>query len=361
MARLLVLNNYPLDTVWQEVREGKTPDHLLFGINHLAALGHKIELLPYEDTSALARLSQWLVRARFPVPMGDLSQQLKALRRLRSCDLVYAPCQTQTQLLGYFRRWGWIRRPIVALAHHPMDLGRMANLRRPLLRSSIQGHDAFPALSKPVADEINRLTAPVQKSCPLPWGPDKTYYPPSEYPGEGVICAGRTARDWVTLGQAATQANTRTLLICTIPSKCPEFDRFGKNVAVNLQPASGWMAYPELCRHYATARVHAIPLRATHSIAGLSSLVDAMGMGKPMVMTRLPLFDFDLEKWGVGRWVAPGDVQGWREALQWFDTHPEEATAMGKRARQIVDEGFNSMTFASQLNAIFLRHLDRQR
>lgn len=176
-----------------------------------------------------------------------------------------------------------------------------------------------------------------------------------------MICAGRTARDLVTLGQAATATGSQILIICTADSKRLEFAGFGKNVTVNLQPTSGWMSYPELCRHYATARVQAIPLNATHSIAGLSSLVDALGMGKPVIMTRLPLFDFDLEKWGVGRWVAPGDVKGWSEALRWFDTHPEEAIVMGKRARQIVEEGFNSATFSQQINAIFVKILDQQR
>ena len=82
-------------------------------------------------------------------------------------------------------------------------------------------------------------------------------------------------------------------------------------------------------------------------------------MGKPVIMTRNPYVDIDIEKEGIGRWVDPGDVDGWREAIQWFADHEEEARAMGERARMLVDNGLNSSTFADQIMDIFDRILKR--
>jgi hypothetical protein len=84
----------------------------------------------------------------FPVPLGDLDQQWSALRQLNEFDLIYAPSQTQTQLLSYLRGCGLLKVPIVCLAHHPLERGRLARLRKPFTKLSIKGTDAFPLLAK---------------------------------------------------------------------------------------------------------------------------------------------------------------------------------------------------------------------
>jgi glycosyltransferase involved in cell wall biosynthesis len=93
-------------------------------------------------------------------------------------------------------------------------------------------------------------------------------------------------------------------------------------------------------------------LTSGSSLAGLTSLTDALGCGKPVIMTRHPLIDIDLEKEGIGRWVNPGDVTGWIDALCWFRDNPGEAAAMGNRALQLARERFNSKRFAEQIAGI---------
>jgi glycosyltransferase involved in cell wall biosynthesis len=109
------------------------------------------------------------------------------------------------------------------------------------------------------------------------------------------------------------------------------------------------MNYQELLR----ACVLAIPLVANTSLAGLTSLMDALGTGKLVIMTRHPLIDIDIEKEGIGKWVEPGDIEGWTRALSFFHRHPEESQAMGLRARALVDNGLNSSSFADQVMDLF--------
>ena len=350
MPRLLVFNNYPLDTLWAEVSRGEAPDHLLFGVNHFAAAGWEVDLLPVAEHGWWQQVNQLLARARFPVPLGDLQQQSHALRRVNDCDLIYAPCQTQTHGLSYLRAIGLVKRPIVSLAHHPMNRGRNAWLRDPFLRWQLHGTDAFPSLSLRVAAQINDV-APA-KSEAIPWGPDATFYRAADSVGHGVLAVGRTGRDFTTFGLGASATGVRTTIVCLQRDVAPEFARFGTNVAVRPQPDRGWMSYPALLREYASARALAIPLYRQDSVAGLSSLADALGMGKAVLMTRHPLVDLDIEREGVGRWIEPGDVDGWRDAITWIDAHPDEARAMGARARRLVAAGFNSATFAQRLLAI---------
>jgi hypothetical protein len=353
MPRLLVLNNYPLDTLLAEAGRRETPDHLLFGMNFFAEAGWKSSLLPVDALGGWRRLNRVLQRVKFPVPLGDLQQQRDAWRHLNECDLIFAACQTQTQALSYLRAVGLVRPPIVCLAHHPLDRGRLARLRAPFLRWQLAGVDAFPSLSAAVAGQINAI-APGRSEA-IPWGPDATFYPPAVEPGHGILAVGRTGRDFATFGLGATATRAPVKIICPAHCVSPDFQRFGPNVEVNIQPNADWMRYPQLVEHYAGARALAIPHYGQESMVGLSSLMDALGMGKPVIMTRHPLVDVDIEKEGFGRWIEPGDIAGWRDAVAWFDQNPDAAVAMGRRARRMVAEGLDSRNFAKKILSIFAK------
>lgn len=351
MPRLLVLNNYPLDTLWEAVKRCEAPDQLLFGINHFAAAGWTPTLLPVGEQGLWQGVNRMLERSRFPVPFGDLQQQRAACRHLNECDVIYAASQSQTNTLSYLRALGLVRRPVVLVAHHPVNRGRLTALREPFLRWQLRGTDRVASLSAGVAHRINTLAR--GKAIAVPLGADVTFYKPSVEPGRGVLAVGRTGRDFITFGRAATAVNAPAKIICLSRDVTPEFARFGANVEIDRQPDTGWMKYPELVRHYAAARVLAIPHFGQESIVGLSSFTDALGMGKPVIMTRHPLLDVDIEQEGIGRWVDPGDVAAWREAIAWFDAHPDEAWAMGQRARLLAENRLNSAHFAKRMLAIF--------
>ena len=355
MPRVLVLNNYSFERVWDDVRHGLKPDHHLYGLNYFAERGYQVELVPFRRSRRATPLQKISRRLPTLVPMGDLEQQRQALRLLRRGDLIYAPCQSQTRFLCYLRALGFLRAPIINVAHHPLQRGRLQKLRDPFDKLFVRGSAAFPALGAVVAAQINALSASgvTGKSRALTWGPDAGFYPAQPQRGQGIVAAGRTGRDFETLGKAASQTQAPLHIICPQSEVSPAFASFSANVKITADVEQEHMKYPELLQLYARARALAIPLFATTSLAGLTSLVDALGMGKPVIMTRNALVDLDIEAHGIGRWVDAGDVEGWRAALQWFEENEEEAFAMGQRARALVDNGYNSATFAGQIMDIF--------
>ncbi len=346
MTRILVLNNYPFEDVWQEVRRGEKPDHHLYGINHFHRRGYEVEVVPFRSSSSLQALDNRLRRS--PLPLGSLEQQSWTLRQMKAGDLLYAPCQTQTNVLSLARRLHMIKTPMLCIAHHPFDAGRLIRLRQFYFQQVVRGTDAYPALSEGVA---KMLTAVGARSVALRWGPDATYYRPTYEVGEVAVAAGRTGRDFATFARAAVQSGVPAEIICLRPDALALSP--GPNLQLNIQPEKGYMNYLELMSIFSRARVLAIPLVKNTSLAGLTSLMDALGMGKPVIMTRHPLIDIDIEKEGIGIWVEAGDVDGWSRALQFFYTHPEEAKAMGLRARALVDNGLNSTSFADQVMDLF--------
>ncbi len=352
--RILVLNNYSFDQVWGEIKRGEKPDHHLYGINYFESFDYEVIVIPFHSSHWLSAMNRWLQRVRFPIPLGDLDQQWSCLRYLRRGDIIYSPCQTQTHLLCYLKALRLLRVPIINLAHHPSGIGRLERFRKPFMKLFIRGTDEFPALSQKVAEEINALVGKA-KSAPVLWGPDEDYYPSTSPLGSGVVAAGRTGRDFLTFGRAASQTSSQAQIICLKGDMRPEFQEFGPNVQVIAEPDDDHMKYPDLIEIYARARVLAIPLTSTASLAGLTSLMDALGMGKPVIMTRHPLIDIDIESEGIGKWVEIGDTKGWRDAIQFFEDHEDAAREMGIRARELVEKGFNSASFARQIKELLER------
>lgn len=351
-SRILVLNNYSFERVWEEVKAGDKPDHHLFGLNYFADAGYEIELAPFHSHSPAQRIQTLLKRCRFPISTGSLGQEAVAWRRRKQVDLIYAPCQTETQLLGYMRHFGLFRVPIVCLAHHPFEKGRLTFLRRPFVRANFCGTDRYPSLSAAVAQEINRL-AGKNISEVIPWGPQKNYFATTPGPGHGAVAAGRTGRDFETFGQAATLTGTPAHIICLESTVTPAFAGFGANVTVEAHPDLKPLGYRAMMAALASARVLAVPMFAGPNLAGLTSLTDALALGKPVIMTRNANIDLDIEKLRIGRWVDAGDRSGWSEALRWFDSNPVEALNMGQRARVLVDDGLNSAQFAARMMQLF--------
>lgn len=95
-----------------------------------------------------------------------------------------------------------------------------------------------------------------------------------------------------------------------------------------------------------------IPLRKEdiNYCLGLTSVVEAMAMGKPIISTRNPYSPVDIEKEGIGFFVD--DEQSWINAINYIYNNPEAAKEMGQRARKLAEEKFNISKCAEQIDRI---------
>jgi glycosyltransferase involved in cell wall biosynthesis len=298
--------------------------------------------------------------ARLPVPLGSVDHQLRALERLDEIDLIYSPADLKTHLLYLARAAGLCRVPIVSLAHHPLRKGRAQWLREPWLRAVLKGagESSIATLSQAVAAEINAI-AKTRTARPLAWGPDASFYRPAEYPGNGVVAIGRTGRDFVTLARAARITGTPL----TIVSWAVYLDPIRAELdAPNIETVGLTEMLPlsDLLTRFSRARAIAVPLLAGASLSGLTGVMDALGAGKPILVTRKATLDLDVDRLGIGYAIDVGDIDGWAKALRSVDSDPRKSTEMGQRARALVDSGMNSERFAVGLGEIIQGSLDRR-
>jgi glycosyltransferase involved in cell wall biosynthesis len=191
------------------------------------------------------------------------------------------------------------------------------------------------------------------------------FYGPWTPPGAGVIATGRTGRDFKTFALAAAcSSSSATIIGLRGQLDDPAFR--GKEClrvieAPNEEPVPGerrgWLKYPELCSHMRSHAAIAIPLFAQSSLAGVTSLMDALGLGRAILMTRNVHVDVDIEAERIGFWLEPGDVRGWADRLKWIAANPVEVAEMGERARRLAEQRLNSAAFAHGLTRIFERAL----
>ena len=87
---------------------------------------------------------------------------------------------------------------------------------------------------------------------------------------------------------------------------------------------------------------------------GMTSLQDVVSFGKPLIMTRNPCLNLDVEKAGIGYCVDMYEVKGWKEKLKILKENKDIWLEMSNNSQLTFKEKFNSNIFAAQLENVLL-------
>jgi glycosyltransferase involved in cell wall biosynthesis len=345
-VKVLYFNNLPTEVLWREWQDGVSPEHQLWGVPGMQRLGLKVDVLPYEGFRWLKNLS-----ARLKL-LGDLDQQIRVLRVASQYDVIFCGCQHDALLLGLLRFLRILRTPVVVTMHHMVH---PVFRSRSMFNALFGSISSFVCLHRRVANELmSRFDVPTHRVEVIEWGGDASFYANvAPFDGgsladqpNGVVAAGRTFRDYEVLIRAVRDTAIPLRIFCT--QDVYPTERLSDNIAVHAQ--SGLSTLKALLSHYQGAAVIAIPMvHLPDKLIGLTSLLDAMAMGKPVVMTRNAHIDIDIEGEGIGLWVEPGDAEGWTRCLTYLLSHPDESRAMGQRALALVQGKYHIDRFSTQL------------
>jgi len=112
----------------------------------------------------------------------------------------------------------------------------------------------------------------------------------------------------------------------------------------------GRIPFDDVPQYLEAADVVAVPQRDTPDTWGQvpAKLFDAMALGRPLVSTRVSMIPEAIE--GCGLLAPPGDVPALAHAIGHLLDHPEEAAALGRRARERAVERYS---FASARAVLF--------
>jgi hypothetical protein len=324
--RILLTSNYSLDEIEHHCAAGEWPRHHLWGMDALRAAGHEVTILPRCERALLRRLSR---AARFQ--LGDLAKESTVPRLVREqeIDLVVCAEMGSMRAFGLLRGWHLLRTPLVGLLHPGPPSSTPA-------RWSVQGFDRVLCLS----EEIRRRVPTARRHTPpgrIRWGPDLGFAGYRAGPGTHIVSNGRTHRDNALLARAASTVGAPLLLDGAEPG--------GAVARMGPRPMADVLADAR------RALAVAIPLTRADGCFGITEVNDALALGKPLLMTRNPFVDVDIEAIGCGRWIEVGDGNGWVREIEALLADPQRAQEMGDRGRAHAAQHWNYERFSEELVA----------
>lgn len=163
------------------------------------------------------------------------------------------------------------------------------------------------------------------------------FSPVQEDPGNYILAVGQEQRDYKTLVQAVAGTDINVLIVKSSPWS---YNHTHFKLTDNVTVLSN-LAYLELRQLYAGARLVVVPLYNVDYAAGVNTVLEAMAMAKPVIVTQsLGISDYIIDS-ETGCYVPSQDVQVLRHSILNLWQSCKERDRLGTNARQAVETSMN--------------------
>ncbi len=166
---------------------------------------------------------------------------------------------------------------------------------------------------------------------------DHRFYSPEVAEGAAYICsAGLEWRDYPTLIEAVTGMDIEVRLAAASPWSKHRNETEDRVLPPNVSARR--CSYHELRDLYAGSRLVVVPLYENDFQAGVTTILEAMAMGKAVIATRTTGQGDVITHGENGLYVPPSDAQALRAAIKSLLESPQEAERLGAAARKTIEE-----------------------
>lgn len=335
---------------------GAPERYRLFGLDELEAHGAQIRHnLERPRPPLWARLaSRALNRILYGVGGygGDFASILGSLRAVNDADVVFSTVDTVGIPLVLLKRARLVRTPVVYTAIGlPERLVQLRGRRMArLYRSALNGCRSLVSYAESEAaqlrDWLGNGGPPVVF---VPFGVDTNAFAPADVAVDtDVVSIGADPRrDFgLLLGFAERHPELRVRIVASA-EHARTLGRLPQNVTAETD-----IPLEEVRARLAAASVVALPVRDNSYSGATTTLLQALAMGKPVVVSRTDAIasGYSLEDGVNCRLVEPGDGGALERAVLEMLTGADAAAAIGIRARQTVER---SLTWERYTNALW--------
>lgn len=335
MMKVYFYHTQDLNMIQKKWKEGRFPGHFLYGATHLPQYG--IEVIMHKHKA---------INSRFQL-------MLYVTRKILTCrehfDAIYATHFNGLELLITLRALHLYRKPIIIWHHQPI-VKSDSGMREMFARLFYKGIDHMFFFSEHLIEEsLKSEKANEERMQVCHWGADLDNYDRimaenADVEPHGYISTGKEKRDMPTLIRAFS-ATGQELSIFVAYNACGDNYleilndlRPSSNVQVNFIKG---LIPNELALKVWQSKCVVICCQETNYTVGLTTLVEALALGKPVICTRNTAFPIDIDKEGIGISVSYYDSVGWEKAIRHMTANPEEAEEMGKKARKLAEKLYN--------------------
>jgi glycosyltransferase involved in cell wall biosynthesis len=317
---------------------GLRPDASPYGLDRLGTHGFAVRegRLPEPASRLTARLDR-MARHR-----GGGLEWWSGLRAGRPADTDVVLCWDERTGLPALARHGDV--PVATgVIWLPETWSRWHGAARHLLARAAAVWALSPAQLPELRDQWGVAASRLHH---LPFGIDEQFWSPlprdSDAPAVVLGVGNDRHRDHDLLVRAVAGLPARLSLVTALPVTVPP--EVGERLtAVN---------HAELRQRYAEADVVAVLLQPNRHVSGVTSVLEAQAMGRPVVVTDTPGMRDYVRPGLTAVLVPPGDADAARDAIAGLLADSDRADAMGRAGREFVVEHATSAAMVERLAGI---------
>lgn len=198
---------------------------------------------------------------------------------------------------------------------------------------------------------IDRFGVSPDRILLLKRGVDQLFWRPRAVNSDMICSVGMEARDYPTLVEAL-----RYLRIpCHIAAGASRGDIFKTVERLHdIRDIPDWVTIGpknsmDLRSLYARSRFVVVSLIPTDSDNGLTTILESMSMGKPVICTRTEGQTDVIQEGVTGLYVPLGDPLAMREAIKSLWNDPDRCKEMGRAARAYIEKHHNMEQFVAAI------------
>ncbi|MDQ2798572.1 MAG: glycosyltransferase family 4 protein [Armatimonadota bacterium] len=297
-------------------------------------LDSQVDVLDY---AAAERETSPAVRLARKVGGRDAALALMAFQRHKDYDAIFSNGENVAIPLALLLRTVRRRPGHVAIGH------RLSTGKKRLfftLFGAQRGLDTIFTYAQWQRDFAeDSLLIPAENLELIPFHADDRFYRPLTQPVDSnqICAAGLEWRDYPTLIEAVgALPEIQVKLAAASPWSKHSDETQGRTLPPNVQARR--YEYGELRDLYAQSSFVVVPLRETDFQAGVTTILEAMAMGKAVIATRTTGQTDVIVDGENGLTVPPGDVEAWREAITRLRSDAPLRARLGRNARRWVEE-----------------------
>lgn len=308
---------------------GNSPSHHQFGTSELIETGEfEVDYILVAPTNHNNKVMKLLSL----VPIW-----LNLCRKAKKYDIVYGAADFTVDFLGILKKLGLFKPTLIGIFHHPPFP----------LRLKVECFDNILFLSHYAYEEMKVMfPGKAQQMKFMQWGPDFRFYqkwaPTLNFEKEQektvFISNGKTRRDHDILVEVAEATANHTIIVCDKQSIPDKYNESNSYTEIFFQDRPDDTKMVQLLNGCSVLVIPLPPTPQRLGPIGLTSLVDAMALGMPVITADNSVFADIVEKNQLGFVYKAGDANSLAQAMNQFKKHPE----------LIVNYGKNSWEFGKQ-------------
>lgn len=194
---------------------------------------------------------------------------------------------------------------------------------------------------------VQRLGIPAKKVLYIPYQVDDRFWRPMDVAMDTICAVGNEMRDYATLVDAMRGLSIHCEIVAGSEGRRSlSAEPLPENVALDV------MSYLDLRALYARSRFVVVPLQPSDTNHGITVILEAMAMGKPVICSRVRGQVDVIQEGKTGMLVPQGDAQALRWSIVYLWEHPAVAEDMGRQARAYVEAHHRFDQFAQTIKQI---------